>query len=230
VTNSFRAISRLLYPSAASGAVAEVVVGEREAGPDAERAVFELVQPARLVRQPVGQLPDRPVRTRRQAGARDPQRERQLAAERGQAGRRVALGPHPAVTGDAGEQVDRLLRLEHVDLDVHDAGQATEPAPAGDQHRAVRTAGQHRKHLVLARHVVEYHQDPAVGEQCAIGLGPFRQTVRHRPAGHAERPQEPLEDLRRAGAVRVEPEAPGDHLERAEHTEIHRCDPIRQPL
>ena len=160
--------------------------------------MLQLVEATGLVGQPVGELLEVAVRLGRQPRARDPQRQRQVAALAGDRRRGRGLSLHPAGPRDAAQQGQRLARIEHVRLDAGGTGQSAEPAPAGDQHRGGAAAWKQRGNLALVRRVVQHDQHPAVGQQVAVRLGALVQAVRYLRARYAQRPQKPLEHLHRA--------------------------------
>jgi hypothetical protein len=70
------------------------------------------------VGQPLGQRRQRPARARRQPGAGDPQRQRQVATAAGHLGGRLRLGRHPLLIGQAAEQLDRLPGGQDAEVQV----------------------------------------------------------------------------------------------------------------
>ena len=179
----------------------------------------ELVQAAGLVGQPVDQLLDAPVRPRGQPRAGDAQRQRQVAALRGDRGRGLGLRLHPLAAGDAGEQVQRLAGVEDIHLDVGGAGQAGEPAAAGDRSppRPPLPGSSGDTWLSPTASSSTTRILPA-GEQVAVHLRPLVQALGYLRARHAQRPQEPLEHLHRADRMRGPAVQVGEQLPVAEMT------------
>src|ERR1700722_13856665 len=138
------------------------------------------------------------MRVRGQPRARDAQRQRQMAAIRGDLGRVFRLRLYPRVACDAGEHLKRLVSVEDVHRDVDGPSEHDEPSPAGDQHPRRPAPREQRRYLTPALRVVEHDQDLPVGEQVAIYLRPLVKALWHVRTRYAERPEKALEHLHRA--------------------------------
>ena len=123
-----------------AGGLGQRRVAQREAGADLQVADGQLVEAAALVGEPVGQLPQPQLRAQRQPGGGDPQRQRQVPA-RGGDPRGTARVPADAHAGHAFEQLLGLGVGERRDAHPVRAGQAGQPAAAGDEDGAGRRAG-----------------------------------------------------------------------------------------
>ena len=162
-----------------------------EAGPDGEVPGAHLVQPAVLVGEPPGHRPDGPAAAGDQPGRADPDGQGQAGAGVEQLGGGLGFGRGPLLTHHLDEQLQRLVVVEHVQVDQLGAGQVGHPAPRRDQYRGRRGARQQRPDLGRVARVVQHHQHPAAGQR---GPVPGRALVfvhRDVPAVHPEIAQEP---------------------------------------
>ena len=167
-----------------------------EAGPDREVPGAHLVQPAVLVVEPAGHRPDGPAAAGDQPGRADPDGQRQAGAGVEQFGGGLGFGRGPLLAHHLDEQLQRLVVVEHVEVDQLGAGQVGHPAPRRDQHRGRRGARQQRPDLGRVARVVQHHQHPAAGQR---GPVPGRALVlvhRDVPAVHPEVAQEPGQHVR----------------------------------
>ena len=108
-----------------------------------------------------------------------------------QLGGGLGFGRGPLLAHHLDEQLQRLVVVEHVQIDQLGAGQVGHPAPRRDQHRGRRGARQQRPDLRRVARVVQHHQHPAAGQR---GPVPGRALVlvhRDVPAVHPEVTQEP---------------------------------------
>jgi len=152
-----------------------------------------------VVAQPAHEVGHRPGGSGAQPRRGDPQREREPPARLGDLGQhRVRRAGRAALARSGGEQGDRVPQRKHVER--HRAGlvEADEAPPAGHQHQAARGARQQRRHLRLARRVVQQDQHPAPGDPAAVERGAVVRVVRDVLAGHPERPEHAVE---RVGGV-----------------------------
>ena len=193
----------------AAGRAGQAVVGDVERGAHAQAVVGQLVQSV-PVAEPRREVGHPPVRPGGQLRAGDAQRQRQPSAQPEQVLAGARLGTQPPRPDDAGQQLPCRPVVQYVQLGLPRTGQRGQPRPAGDDHpaagagRAGRTrAGQQRRHLVLVGGVVQHDQDPAVGQHGPVQGGAFARAVGDRRATDTQRPQEPAQDLRGRGRVRL---------------------------
>jgi hypothetical protein len=132
------------------------------------------------------------------SSAGDAQRQWQVAALPGHHRRGLGLRLDPASPSDTAEQLQRRLGKENLDFDVDSAAQPAQPLPTGNDYRRRASAGEQRRYLALTCRVVEHYQHLAVGEQVPVHFRALVQALRDLRARHAQRPQEPVEDLHRA--------------------------------
>lgn len=140
--------------------VRQVAVAAVEAGP----YLLQLAEP--VVGEPLPEHRQRPAGPARQARAGAPERQPQPPAG-GHDGQGVlTLAGHPVGARDPAEQQQRLLGRQLAEVDLQGAGQLGDPAPAGDDHRAV-VARQQWPYLGGVQCLVEQHQHRPLGEQRA---------------------------------------------------------------
>lgn len=130
-----------------------------------------------------------------EAGGDDAQGERELpdGADEGFGG--DGLAGDAVLPDDAGEQLQRAVLVEHVELDAVGAGQRGEAGAAGDEDGAAPAAGEQRQDLALSGGVVEDDEDAAGGEPGAVHLGALVEGFGDELARDAEGAQEAPEDL-----------------------------------
>jgi hypothetical protein len=94
----------------------------------------------------------------RQVGRRDAQREREVDAQLGELAGRFVFGVDALVAQHPGEQVQRVVRAEHVERELAGAvhgDQSAHPVAAGHHDHAAGAGRQQRPHLVRAGDVVQ---------------------------------------------------------------------------
>jgi hypothetical protein len=137
---------------------------QRQAGPDLKVAVGQLVEPAPLIGQALGQPLERPVWTGGQARAGDPDRQGQAAAQLGDAPRRRRFGRGALGPDDPAQQGGRRRRAPGIQLDQHAPGDPGQAGAAGDDDGTGRLARQQRPDRLGAAGVVEHHEHPPAGQ------------------------------------------------------------------
>jgi hypothetical protein len=133
----------------------------------------ELIQPSPLVVEQAQQPVQRPVPPAGQPRSGDPYREREPTAALDDPSCRLRFGADPITSGHFGQQFHGLVLIRHVDVDDLDTGQAAQPRPAGDDHRAACGAREQRPHLRHRTGVVEHHQHAPAGERSPVGGSPL---------------------------------------------------------
>ena len=149
-----------------------------------------------LVAEPAGHGPDGPAAARGQPRRADPDGQRQPGAGQQQLGGGLGLGRRALVADDLGEQGQRLVVVEHVEVDQPGTGQVGHPAAGRDQHRAGRGAGQQRPDLGGVTRVVEHDEHPAPGQDGPVPGRALIVVGRDVPAVDAEVAQEPGQHVR----------------------------------
>ena len=122
-----REVGHLEQPEQAEGTSSHHVqsfVAARQAGAHFQIAEPQGVQPRALVGQIRFQPGQRPVRSGTQPGARNPDRQRQEAAEPDDLPRRDRLCGDPSWARNSGEQLDGLVERENIQIDPLGTAQA----------------------------------------------------------------------------------------------------------
>jgi len=183
-------------PERARSGTIQLPAGPGQHRPDGGPAVtarVETVQP----RPRVGELAHQPGQRCPGAGGgqlgRDPEREWQPRALRGQ----LQDGPGVRLRARADQRAQQRRRVgrgQHVQLQPLSAvpcHQTGKGIAAGHNRGAARRAGQHRPHLLCRAGVVEQHQRPPSAEQAPVQGRAFRRLGRQVPARPAQSPDEP---------------------------------------
>ena len=181
--------------TAAALTAGQRVEAHLEAGTDGQIARCELVYPATLVGEAVGERPDLPAATGGQPGARDPDRQRQTRADGDDVAHRIGLGVGALGSDDAYEKLSRLGVIEHIEIDQPTARKIGQAMPGGHDHRARAAAGQQRANLRGVPRVIKHDQHLPFGQAGAVQGGPLFGVHRDPGPVHAEVPQEPGEHL-----------------------------------
>jgi len=141
-------------------AVPQPVVPDPDAAPDGVSVHAQLVEPATLVAQPLGQVGRGQLRPGREPGTRDAQRQRQVLAEFGDGAQFLArLVP----VGDPGEQFGGRAVGKAVEFEVAVGVQGGEHPAAGDDRGAALAGGQRGEDLGGVGGVVQHEEDAAAG-------------------------------------------------------------------
>jgi hypothetical protein len=162
------------------------LVAQVQAGPHGDLVQGQLVEPGAFVGQSPGQPAQRLGLAAPQPGAGDLDGQRQVAAGVHHPVGGGPIGLDPAGPRAAGQQGDGGGPVQRLQPQRPDAGQAAQPAPAGDQHPAGRRAGQQRHDLVGGRGVVQHDQDAPVGQPGPVGGRPAVHPLGHLARVHAE--------------------------------------------
>ena len=177
---------------------AQVLVGQVQGGGDAALPGLQLAQPVLLVAQPLHQMQQAPGGVGSQPGGRDADRQRQPATQLDKLRHQVGwLVAESALADGLDEQAGCVRSGQGVQRQRVGVVEPGQPAPAGDQHQAARTAGQQRRHLGFGGGVVQQDQHLPVGEPGAVQRGPIIQAGRDLWPGNAERAQQVVERVGR---------------------------------
>ncbi len=112
-----------------------------------------------------------------------------------------AIGPD-----DAGEQLGRLVVVEHIKIDQPAAGQGGEPVPGGHDDGARARARQQRPDLRRVPRIVERDQDLPLGQAGAVHGSALLGVHRYPGSVHPEIPEEPGQHLVRRNRLLAHPE------------------------
>jgi hypothetical protein len=149
------------------------MVRSAHAGAHLQVSDGEFVQAATLVAQSAHQSAERPVAAHRQPGSSRTNGERQAAAQPHDPRRGIRFGVDSPPSRQGGEQLDRGVLVQNVEIGEMGTGHPREPGTRCDQNRAAGPSRQERSNLAFRTGVVEYDQDTSPREDAAIHVDAF---------------------------------------------------------
>ena len=161
----------------------------------------EFGEPVLGVGEVGGEVGDVPARVVGQASSEQGDGQRQIPTQPGQLGDRVGVRAVLGAAGQAGEQLDGLVRGQDVQRQWLRAVQGDQTAAAGDQYQAPGRPGQQRFDLGVPDGVVQHQQHLLVDQAATPPLRPRFHPCRDLVGSHAGAGQQVSEHLIRVGRL-----------------------------
>ena len=181
------------------------VVAQPNARAHLEVTRGQLIQPALLLGKPMSQPLQPPARLGGEPGARDPQRQWQVPAQRRKHLRSRGLPGNAMRAGNLAEQLHGLLRRQDVKINHLSAGKPGQSGAAGDKHGVAGASRQQRANLRLVGRIVKQDKRASISHQRAVQVGALIDIIGDGVPLHAEGAQKPAEHFGRVRACASTP-------------------------